>query len=333
MDRFNGTFEEYIKLPRRIRKQNLPPKKSSNIFSRDNIYRENYETDFLMSIIKNNPQCLIYSNEDDYYADEELFEELFGDLDDIYGALKNNSDRNYGKLWTYVDKIKLCDAVVNNITVHEICNLLGRSETAIRAQVNKKIKKNLDQKTRLNNKDILSDVVELNIEKLKKYSKKKQNMAKDLLTHIKNNISKGICTLSSRKANQWIESIMDEENIYIQYAKNDGEYIIPGTNYSVDGYCEETNTIYEFNGCYYHGCLKCNKYNMNDINEKTKKSYMDLYKNTIKKEAMIKKMGYNLEIMWECVYDTGVILTMPYNEYLENCPFCGIAECNCGSGY
>lgn len=29
--------------------------------------------------------------------------------------------------------------------------------------------------------------------------------------------------------------------------------------YYVDGYDENTNTIYEFNGCFYHGCLKCLK--------------------------------------------------------------------------
>ena len=27
---------------------------------------------------------------------------------------------------------------------------------------------------------------------------------------------------------------------------------------SVDGFCSETNTIYEFNGCHFHGCPCCN---------------------------------------------------------------------------
>ena len=29
--------------------------------------------------------------------------------------------------------------------------------------------------------------------------------------------------------------------------------------YTVDGFDRETNTVYQFNGCYWHGCEKCNQ--------------------------------------------------------------------------
>ena len=29
--------------------------------------------------------------------------------------------------------------------------------------------------------------------------------------------------------------------------------MIPMSNYKADGYCKETNTVYEFNGDYFHG--------------------------------------------------------------------------------
>ena len=44
---------------------------------------------------------------------------------------------------------------------------------------------------------------------------------------------------------------------YVQHVDNGGEFTVPGTNFKVDGYCAETNTIYEFHGCFYHGCPTC----------------------------------------------------------------------------
>ena len=42
----------------------------------------------------------------------------------------------------------------------------------------------------------------------------------------------------------------------IQHARNKGEFRIPNSNYTVDGYDEVTKTVYEFQGCFYHGCRK-----------------------------------------------------------------------------
>jgi len=44
---------------------------------------------------------------------------------------------------------------------------------------------------------------------------------------------------------------------YIQHAGNAGEFKIPETRFTVDGYAADTNTIYEFHGCFWHGCEKC----------------------------------------------------------------------------
>ena len=43
----------------------------------------------------------------------------------------------------------------------------------------------------------------------------------------------------------------------IQHVGNDGEYRIPNSRYTVDGYHATTNTVYEFQGCFWHGCRKC----------------------------------------------------------------------------
>ncbi|CAF1158106.1 unnamed protein product, partial [Brachionus calyciflorus] len=59
----------------------------------------------------------------------------------------------------------------------------------------------------------------------------------------------------SYKSNLWLGFISWEQKIYIKSALNDGEEQIG--KYYVDGYVPSTKTVYEFHGCYYHGCPKC----------------------------------------------------------------------------
>ena len=74
---------------------------------------------------------------------------------------------------------------------------------------------------------------------------------------------------------------------------------LPGlSNYiKVDGYDPDTNTVYEFYGDYWHGNL--NKFAANDLHPVRKKTFGEVYKNTLKKENSIKKAGYNLVSIWE----------------------------------
>ena len=55
----------------------------------------------------------------------------------------------------------------------------------------------------------------------------------------------------SNVAVKWLSYIMEEEDIHIQHVRNGGEKRFG--RYSLDGYCEETHTAYEFQGCFWHG--------------------------------------------------------------------------------
>ena len=55
----------------------------------------------------------------------------------------------------------------------------------------------------------------------------------------------------SHEALQWLSYTAEKENIHIQHGRNGGEKRVG--NYSLDGYCEETHTAYEYQGCYWHG--------------------------------------------------------------------------------
>lgn len=105
----------------------------------------------------------------------------------------------------------------------------------------------------------------------------------------------------SMKAIDWLEYVSKKENITIQHAMNDGEYKLPTTNIRVDGFCQETNTVFLFHGIFYHGAPQF--YNHWKINPVIKKSFGELYIKTLEQEVQIHKLDYNVVIMWEHVWD------------------------------
>lgn len=75
----------------------------------------------------------------------------------------------------------------------------------------------------------------------------------------------------------------------------------------VDGLCDDNNTIYEYMGCYWHGhdpkyCKSKTKYIANDINKTSKKTYGQLYRETMTRISQLKELKYNVIVMWECNY-------------------------------
>lgn len=111
-------------------------------------------------------------------------------------------------------------------------------------------------------------------------------------------VSKGY----SKVAVDWLNSISSATGEHIQHAENGGEYLIPGTKWYADGYCEATNTIYEFYGSVYHGDLelfepeaKCHPFN-----KKVTAKY--LHEKTIAREEEIRNLGYNVISIWEREY-------------------------------
>lgn len=96
----------------------------------------------------------------------------------------------------------------------------------------------------------------------------------------------------------WLEQQSTKFSCNIMHGKNGGEYSIPGTLYFADGYCEETNTIYEFHGDFWHGNPQI--YSSDMIHPILEHVTMgELYQKTIDREQKIKELGYNLVVMWE----------------------------------
>ena len=55
----------------------------------------------------------------------------------------------------------------------------------------------------------------------------------------------------SHEALQWLSYTADKEEVRMQHDRNGGEKRVGP--YFLDGYCEETHTAYEYQGCYWHG--------------------------------------------------------------------------------
>jgi len=68
--------------------------------------------------------------------------------------------------------------------------------------------------------------------------------------------------------------------------------------YTVDGFHNDTNTVYEYLGCYWHGCPKCHKQRGKLHNHKHT-SMFDVYQDWIEKYNWLKNAGYNVLYMWE----------------------------------
>jgi hypothetical protein len=105
---------------------------------------------------------------------------------------------------------------------------------------------------------------------------------------------------TSRIATVWLTAMSISESCNIRHVHNGGEYVIPGTRYHVDGYCAETNTVYEFYGDYWHGNPKI--YEASDMNATVGISMGELYQQTTEREETIRNLGYNVITMWECDY-------------------------------
>lgn len=113
----------------------------------------------------------------------------------------------------------------------------------------------------------------------------------------------------SKIALEWIELFSEYINIQTVMDIN-GEHKIKIKQLStywkdhikVDGYCEEHNLCFEFDGCLFHGCDQCKCKDLEE-NPLTGVSMKYLREKTIAKHNLIRLMGYNLIVIKECEYN------------------------------
>jgi hypothetical protein len=108
----------------------------------------------------------------------------------------------------------------------------------------------------------------------------------------------------SKFAISWLKYRMVCDNVHIEHAENGGEHRIKNSLYHADGYCKETNTVWEALGSYWHGSPKI--YDPNKRNKHNGKTFGELYQNTLKKREHCIQNGYNVIEVWEWEWKKGI---------------------------
>ena len=91
----------------------------------------------------------------------------------------------------------------------------------------------------------------------------------------------------------------------IRHVRNGGEQTVRTASnlYFVDGYDPTTRTVYEFNGCFFHGCPKC--YPVRDIRHYATpdRTVEEMYQATLAKRMALLRAGFKVLEIWECEWD------------------------------
>jgi G:T-mismatch repair DNA endonuclease (very short patch repair protein) len=98
---------------------------------------------------------------------------------------------------------------------------------------------------------------------------------------------------------EWVEYKRRHEGVTgMRHALNGGEVRVH--NYLVDGFDEENKTVYEYYGCFFHGCPKCFRETLRNPN--TNKRLRQALVETWRREQDLRSMGYKVESMWGCAW-------------------------------
>ena len=121
---------------------------------------------------------------------------------------------------------------------------------------------------------------------------------------------------SSKKALQWLNFIASNENIFIQSNGNTGEYRVGP--YHLDGICETNKTIYEFYGCYWHGCKKCFSYGSWNSTRNYTMGYLHFA--TMERHDRLRRLmpGYRIVEKWECEFDAESKQDIHFGQFISN---------------
>ena len=111
----------------------------------------------------------------------------------------------------------------------------------------------------------------------------------------------------SKKAIIWLERCARIHQCEILHAGNQfREYYDEVMEKRVDGYCPETDTVYEFLGCFWHGCPTCfaNEIELETKHPKKNQTWREVFEAT---DKMMHKHEWKrpgrVESIWECEFD------------------------------
>jgi hypothetical protein len=101
----------------------------------------------------------------------------------------------------------------------------------------------------------------------------------------------------SSESTEWLEYLRRHKGVRgLQHATNGGEVKIG--KYYVDGFDKASNTVYEYYGCFFHGCKNCFSGELR--NPDTNKRLIQSYTETMLREKWLRSQNYKVVTMWGC---------------------------------
>ena len=105
---------------------------------------------------------------------------------------------------------------------------------------------------------------------------------------------------SSPESLRWLEQEAALRKIHIHHAVcgHGGERCVERD--PVDGYNHETKTVFQYHGCYWHGCRKCFLHDRNRIITHQGQTREDRFKATVERTQKFRAAGYHVIEAWSC---------------------------------
>ena len=113
------------------------------------------------------------------------------------------------------------------------------------------------------------------------------------------------CSKFGLQAYQWLSYVYHTEEKFIQSKYNMGERRVSTHSIPVDGFCQESNQVFQFLGCFWHSCIFCNTNKNSDgslqeIHPVKKIPHSEVQKATLENKRRLEAEGFTVIEVREC---------------------------------
>ncbi|XP_049826242.1 uncharacterized protein LOC126266383 [Aethina tumida] len=132
---------------------------------------------------------------------------------------------------------------------------------------------------------------------------------------------------------QWLLWEENVRGITIHHAGTGREHLVGG-GLKVDGFNEEQRQVFEFHGCYFHGCTSCFKFHRDtSIGGGKMDTMRNRYEATTIKTTRLRNFGFEVIEMWECNFRTLLKQSCEVRDFVENHPVLATSPLNPRDGF
>jgi len=104
----------------------------------------------------------------------------------------------------------------------------------------------------------------------------------------------------------WLLNMEETDGVQITHCRKGRKYMLPQLpRLSMDRYCSETNRVYEYFGCFWHGHT-CQAFL--DVATLSCDTLAERYERTKSRLEQKTPAGYQVKVQWECEYEEKIEL-------------------------